>query len=429
MTLLQFAIGGGQRPRRRPERPVARPASPSRPASSRRRGPGDRGGGRAAAGWCSPRSGAGALVLAAVVLAIGLWYDLRAKGTTLSWLPFAVGHPAAARVRVVRGRRQPARRVPRCSSRRPRTPARPRDRERHRRHGAGRRRRRSVGRPRAGAARASGWLVLVLHAVVAVLALATAAVARGADRAGRWPSCWPPACRSAGAVARARGDRSRWGTGLARARVGDPGGRGRAARGRVAGGAQRRLGGDAARVDGPRGRGPVVRAQGRRRGACVRPPWSGRAQAGCTPNSPGMPVVIVRDRQHPPRGSSIVRPDPPLPRPRRRRRRARDVRGRRVRGRAPWPARLRPRPQRGDAHLGCRRGRERGPRDRSAGDRGARDRGAQTRRTRPRTRTPTRPRRTPRRRTTTARSCRPRHRCRPQTASATTVRSSLASPT
>ena len=33
------------------------------------------------------------VVLAIVVLAIGLWYDLRAKGTTLSWLPFAVGIP------------------------------------------------------------------------------------------------------------------------------------------------------------------------------------------------------------------------------------------------------------------------------------------------------------------------------------------------
>jgi 4-hydroxybenzoate polyprenyltransferase len=37
--------------------------------------------------------GPGLLVLAAVGLAIGLAYDLWAKGTTLSWLPFAVGIP------------------------------------------------------------------------------------------------------------------------------------------------------------------------------------------------------------------------------------------------------------------------------------------------------------------------------------------------
>ena len=33
------------------------------------------------------------MLLAAIALAIGVWYDLRAKGTTLSWLPFAVGIP------------------------------------------------------------------------------------------------------------------------------------------------------------------------------------------------------------------------------------------------------------------------------------------------------------------------------------------------
>lgn len=39
-------------------------------------------------------SGGPALVaLAGVVLGIGAWYDLRAKGTTLSWLPLAVGIP------------------------------------------------------------------------------------------------------------------------------------------------------------------------------------------------------------------------------------------------------------------------------------------------------------------------------------------------
>lgn len=33
------------------------------------------------------------IALAGVVLGIGAWYDLRAKGTTLSWLPLAVGIP------------------------------------------------------------------------------------------------------------------------------------------------------------------------------------------------------------------------------------------------------------------------------------------------------------------------------------------------
>ncbi len=37
--------------------------------------------------------GAALAMLALVVLAIGAWYDLAAKGTTLSWLPLAVGIP------------------------------------------------------------------------------------------------------------------------------------------------------------------------------------------------------------------------------------------------------------------------------------------------------------------------------------------------
>ena len=41
----------------------------------------------------SAASGPGLLVLAAVVLAIGYGYDLRAKGTAWSWVPFAVGIP------------------------------------------------------------------------------------------------------------------------------------------------------------------------------------------------------------------------------------------------------------------------------------------------------------------------------------------------
>ena len=38
-------------------------------------------------------SGGGLVALAFVVLAVGVWYDLRAKGTAWSWLPFAVGIP------------------------------------------------------------------------------------------------------------------------------------------------------------------------------------------------------------------------------------------------------------------------------------------------------------------------------------------------
>jgi 4-hydroxybenzoate polyprenyltransferase len=38
-------------------------------------------------------SGGGLLVLAAVVLAIGAAYDLFAKGTSFSWIPFAIGIP------------------------------------------------------------------------------------------------------------------------------------------------------------------------------------------------------------------------------------------------------------------------------------------------------------------------------------------------
>jgi 4-hydroxybenzoate polyprenyltransferase len=38
-------------------------------------------------------SGLALALLGLVVLTIGSWYDLRAKGTTISWLPFAVGIP------------------------------------------------------------------------------------------------------------------------------------------------------------------------------------------------------------------------------------------------------------------------------------------------------------------------------------------------
>ncbi|HEY4189267.1 MAG TPA: UbiA family prenyltransferase [Candidatus Limnocylindrales bacterium] len=37
--------------------------------------------------------GIGLLLVGVAALGIGVWYDLRAKGTTLSWLPFALGIP------------------------------------------------------------------------------------------------------------------------------------------------------------------------------------------------------------------------------------------------------------------------------------------------------------------------------------------------
>jgi len=41
----------------------------------------------------SAAGGLALVCLAALCLAIGIWYDVRAKGTTLSWLPLAVGIP------------------------------------------------------------------------------------------------------------------------------------------------------------------------------------------------------------------------------------------------------------------------------------------------------------------------------------------------
>ena len=41
--------------------------------------------------------------LALVGLLIGVWYDLRAKGTTLSWLPFASRDPDPAGLRLAGG--------------------------------------------------------------------------------------------------------------------------------------------------------------------------------------------------------------------------------------------------------------------------------------------------------------------------------------
>ena len=60
--------------------------------------------GSATAGLALALTGGPALVaVAGLVLAIGAWYDLRAKGTTLSVVAPRRGDPAPAGVRLVRG--------------------------------------------------------------------------------------------------------------------------------------------------------------------------------------------------------------------------------------------------------------------------------------------------------------------------------------
>lgn len=94
MMLLQFSIGtlndivdAPQDAGRRPDKPipsglVGLPAARAVAAAS------------AIGGLGLAATGGPALVaLAGVVLGIGAWYDLKAKGTTLSWLPLAVGIP------------------------------------------------------------------------------------------------------------------------------------------------------------------------------------------------------------------------------------------------------------------------------------------------------------------------------------------------
>jgi 4-hydroxybenzoate polyprenyltransferase len=94
MTLLQFSIGTlndiVDAPRDaglKPDKPI--PAGLVSLRSARVVAAGS-----AAAGLALSLIGGPALVaVAGLVLAIGAWYDLRAKGTTLSWLPLAVGIP------------------------------------------------------------------------------------------------------------------------------------------------------------------------------------------------------------------------------------------------------------------------------------------------------------------------------------------------
>jgi 4-hydroxybenzoate polyprenyltransferase len=94
MTLLQFAIGSlndivdapadaGHKPGKPiPEGVVSSAAARVVAAAAAVSGVG-----------LSLAGGPGLTVVALVGLAIGVWYDLQAKGTTLSWLPLAIGIP------------------------------------------------------------------------------------------------------------------------------------------------------------------------------------------------------------------------------------------------------------------------------------------------------------------------------------------------
>ena len=189
----------GQRHRRRPvRRGRSGPASPSPTGSSRPAG---------AFRWpwwprrsasCSPWSaGPGLVLLALVGLGIGLAYDLWAKGTTLSWLPFAVGDPAPAGLRLVRGDRGDPRPVPRRSSRPRRTPGRPWPSPTPSWTWSGTRRpatarspwRSGRGGPRAWSWPSSSW---------SPCSRSPRRSCWGPRRAGSWRSWSPPSSRSAG---------------------------------------------------------------------------------------------------------------------------------------------------------------------------------------------------------------------------------------
>ena len=164
-----------------------------------------------------------------VVLGIGLAYDLAAKGTTLSWLPFAVGIPLLPVFGWYGATGTPARAVPDARPGRRQRRQRPRDRATPRSTSSGTSTPATGPSPsRSGPTRASA-LVLVLHAVVAVLAVSTAAVLGAPDRLGGGrPARHARAARRGGARDRGRGARGvrasgsspgrsrRWGRGCSR---------------------------------------------------------------------------------------------------------------------------------------------------------------------------------------------------------------------
>ncbi len=113
MTLLQFAIGTVNDLVDAPSDAGRKAGKPIPDGLVSPRAARVVAGASGAAGVILATVGGPALVLLALaVLGIGLWYDLAAKGTTLSWLPFAVGIPLLPGVRVVRRHR---RACPGCS--------------------------------------------------------------------------------------------------------------------------------------------------------------------------------------------------------------------------------------------------------------------------------------------------------------------------
>jgi 4-hydroxybenzoate polyprenyltransferase len=94
MTCLQFAIGAANDIVDAPTDAGRKPGKPIPAGLVTLRDARIIAGGAAALGLLLALVGGAALVvLAAIVLGIGLAYDLWAKGTTLSWLPLAVGIP------------------------------------------------------------------------------------------------------------------------------------------------------------------------------------------------------------------------------------------------------------------------------------------------------------------------------------------------
>ena len=94
MAALQFGIGATNDLVDAPNDAGHKPGKPIPAGLVSREAAGIVAGGGFAAGLALTAGfGSGVLALSIVVIAIGLAYDLRLKGTALSWLPFAVGIP------------------------------------------------------------------------------------------------------------------------------------------------------------------------------------------------------------------------------------------------------------------------------------------------------------------------------------------------
>ena len=172
--------------------------------------------------------GAGVLGLAALGAGAGIVYDLRLKGTAVSWLGFTLGIPVLPAVRLARRERDAPRGHPRRGGRGAPGRGRPGPGQRAARHGARRGRRAVLGEPIARPAPGMGGR-------------GTAPGRRGGERRPRLRGARRPVRPVAGArrVGRAPGAGRRPERGCVgrppAARVGGPGGRDRLARRRVAG--------------------------------------------------------------------------------------------------------------------------------------------------------------------------------------------------